>query len=77
MLPGESYPFHLPGGNDMTREQEKDLFAEWALYEPKEQKKMIDEYISITEGNCSRDRFLNFLKDKLQIDGYWKKVGLV
>ena len=60
----------------MTKTQEKDLFTEWALYGPQEQKKMIDEYISISAGTCSRDRFLNFLKDKLQIDGYWKKVGL-
>ncbi len=61
----------------MTKTQEKDLFTEWALYEPQEQKKMIDEYISISAGACSRDRFLNFLKDKLQIDENWKKVGLV
>ncbi len=60
----------------MTKTQEKDLFTEWALYGPQEQKKMIDEYISISAGICSRDRFLNFLKDKLQIEGYWKKVGL-
>ena len=60
----------------MTKAQQKDLFTEWALYGPLEQKKMIDEYLCISEGNCSRDRFLNFLKDKLQIDGYWKKVGL-
>ena len=40
-------------------------------------KKIIDEYIiSISVGTCSRDRFLNFLEDKLEIDGYWKKVGL-
>ncbi len=60
----------------MTRAQEKDLFIEWGLYEPQEQKKMIEEYLSISNENCSRERFLNFLKDKLQIDGYWKKVGL-
>lgn len=38
---------------------------------------MIDEYLIITNaGNCSKDRFLSFLKDKLQIEGYWKKSGL-
>jgi hypothetical protein len=37
-------------------------------------KKMIDEYISISAGNCSRDRFLNFLKDNIEIEGYWKKA---
>ena len=60
----------------MTKAQQEDLFIEWALYGPQEQKKMIDEYLGISAGNCSRDRFLNFLKDKLKIDGYWKKVGL-
>jgi len=60
----------------MTKTQEKDLFIEWALYGPQMQKKMIDEYISISAGTCSRYRFLSFLKDKLQIEGYWKKVGL-
>ncbi len=60
----------------MTKAQEKDLFIEWELYEPQEQKMMIDEYISISAGNCSWDQFLNFLKEKLQIGGYWKKVGL-
>jgi len=37
---------------------------------------MIDEFISISAENCSRDRFLNFLKDKLEIEGYWEKIGL-
>jgi hypothetical protein len=60
----------------MTKAQERDLFIEWALYGPQEQKKMIEEYLSISNESCSRERFLNFLKDKLQIDGYWKKVGL-
>jgi hypothetical protein len=60
----------------MTKAQEKDLFIEWALYGPQEQKKMIEEYLSSSNENCSRERFLNFLKGKLQISGYWKKVGL-
>lgn len=61
----------------MTKAQQKDLFTEWILYGPIEQRLMIDEYILRTnEGNCSKDMFLDFLKDKLQIEGYWKKVGL-
>ena len=61
----------------MTKAQQNDLFTEWSLYGPQEQKKMIDEYIVDTSvGTCSKDRFLNFLKNKFQIDGYWKKVGL-
>ena len=60
----------------MTEAQQKDLFTEWALYEPVEQRLMIKEYLSISAGKCSKDSFLNFLKDKLEIEGYWKKVGL-
>lgn len=60
----------------MNKAKEKDLFTEWALYGPQEQKKMIDEYISISVGACSRERFLNFLKDKLHMEGECKKVGL-
>jgi hypothetical protein len=60
----------------MTKTQEKDLFTEWALYGPQEQKKMIDEYISISAGTCSRDRFLKFIKNKIQIDRHWRKIGL-
>lgn len=60
----------------MTKAQQKDLFTEWSLYEPTEQRAMVNEYLCISEGNCNKDRFLDFLKDKLEIEGYWKKVGL-
>jgi hypothetical protein len=61
----------------MTDAQQEDLFTEWALYEPTEQRLMIEEYLSVCEGNCNKDCFLDFLKDKLEIEGYWKKVGLL
>lgn len=62
----------------MTKEQQEDLFIEWGLYEPSAQLSMIDEYIFLTgEGDCSKSRFLDFLKDKLGIEGYWEKIGLV
>ncbi len=62
----------------MTKAQQKDLFTAWALYDPTKQRTMIDEYlVAVSKGNCSKDRFLVFLKDKLQIVGYWEKVGLV
>ena len=51
----------------MTKAQEKDLFNEWGLYEPTEQRLMIDEYLCVSEGNCSKERFLSFLKDKMGI----------
>jgi len=58
----------------MTEAQKKDLFTEWALHGPVEQRKMIDEYLAISKGNCSKNIFLSFLKDKLEIEGYWKKL---
>ena len=60
----------------MTKAQQKDLFTEWALYDPAVQQLMIDDYLRVSEGNCSKERFLDFLEDKLQIEEYWKMVGL-
>jgi hypothetical protein len=60
----------------MNKAKEKDLFTAWALYRPQEQKKMIDEYISISVGVCSREGFLNFLEDKLHMDRKCRRVGL-
>ena len=60
----------------MTKAHQEDLFAEWAFCESTEQRLMIDEYLGVSEGDCSKNRFLNFLKEKLEIEGYWKKVGL-
>lgn len=63
-------------GNNMTEDQQKDLLIEWELYGPAEQQAIIDEYLLVCGGVCSKQRFLDFLKDKLEIEGYWKKVGL-
>lgn len=60
----------------MTEAQQKDLYTEWALYGPIEQRLMIDEYLRISEGHCSKERFLDFLKEKIEIAGYWEKIGL-
>jgi hypothetical protein len=38
---------------------------------------MIDEYVTLTsKADCSQSRFLDFLKDKLEIKGYWEKIKL-
>ena len=61
----------------MTNAQQKDLFTEWALYESTGQQLMNDEYnLRVSEGNCSKDSFLSFLKDRLEIEGYSEKVCL-
>jgi len=49
----------------MTKAQQKDLFIEWTFYAAIERRLMIDEYLRDSEGNCSKDLFLDFLKDKL------------
>lgn len=77
MLPAETIPSDLTGEtNSMTKEQQEDLLTEWSLYEPIKQRLMIEEYRSISEGNYSKNSFWSFLKDKLEIEGYWQKVGL-
>lgn len=61
----------------MNNIQKIDLFIEWSLYEPKKQRSMIDEYCQMVSADeCCKENFLEFLKDKLQIEGYWKKIGL-
>ena len=76
ILPTKTIPQTQPEENSMTKEQEKDLFTEWERYKPTEQRLMIDEYLCVSEGNGSKERFLSFLRDKMEIEGYWEKVGL-
>jgi hypothetical protein len=61
----------------MTKEQQEDLLVEWGLYEPRAQQVIIDEYnFHIGKGDCKYGSFLDFLKDRLEIQGYWEKTGL-
>lgn len=61
----------------MTLTQQEDLFAEWDLYEEAAQDEMVTEYRLLEKGNYSKDSFLLFLQKKLEIEGYWKKIGLL
>ncbi len=61
----------------MTEEQIEDLLIEWNLYEPKKQEVIIAEYRKLKNSGYCKGDFFNFLKDKLEIEGYWKKVGLL
>jgi len=61
----------------MTQNQQKDLFIEWDLYQPSQQETMIAEFKSRYRGNYTKADLLEFLKKKLEIEGYWKKIGLV
>ncbi len=60
----------------MNKAQQEDLFIEWDLYEAHDQKVILDEYRRLHSGDYSKRSFLEFLKVKLEIEGYWKKVGL-
>ncbi len=60
----------------MTEAQQEDLFIEWSLYEDITRKAMINEYLELQRERSCEESFLDFLKGKLEIEGYWKKVGL-
>jgi hypothetical protein len=34
------------------------------------------EYVELIDGQYSENSFLEFLRDKLEIDGYWEKAGV-
>ena len=58
----------------MTAEQLEDLFEEWSLYTKLQQQFIFIEFLeTVKDGNGD---LLEFLKIKLEIEGYWKKVGL-
>ena len=61
----------------MNAAQQEDLFIEWSLYEDQDRKAMVDEYQQLRKAREHEDSFLDFLKEKLEIEGYWKQVGLV
>ena len=61
----------------MNAAQQEDLFIEWGLYEDLDRKAMVNEYQQLRRSRDFADSFLDFLKGKLKIEGYWKKVGLI
>lgn len=61
----------------MTQAQKDDLLIEWNLYSESQQTPFLDEFKQTCENHCSQEDFLNFLRIKLQIDGYWKKIGML
>ena len=60
----------------MNVAQQEDIFIEWSLYEYLTRKAMVNEYQQLRKSKSFEDSFLDFLKEKLEIEGYWKKVGL-
>ena len=60
----------------MTPEQIEDLLVEWSIYSPQQQKLIRKEYEEQFGANHNREHWLIFLKERLNIENYWKKTGL-
>ncbi len=60
----------------MTEEQRDDLIIELSLYSPSQIREIVEDYQRHRKPIDSDFPFYEFLKEKLEIEGYWKKVGL-
>jgi hypothetical protein len=60
----------------MTPEQIEDLLIEWSIYSKTQQTEIIREYQMKFGNEQGESHWLNYLKDVLEIEDYWKKVGL-
>jgi len=61
---------------NLTAAQKKDLLIEWNLYSDSQKAPILLEFQKSCKDKCGQDDFLEFLRDKLQMDGYWKKIGI-
>lgn len=60
----------------MTRAQKNDLLIEWNLYSTSQQEPILAEFHKKHKGDYNQNDFLQYLRKKLDIDGYWKKSGI-
>jgi len=60
----------------VTPEQEQDLLVEWSLYSPQQQGQIMAEFREKFPGERSQEEVLEFLKERLGVEGYWRKIGL-
>jgi hypothetical protein len=60
----------------MTPNQQQDLLIEWGLYTPRQQGVILAQFHRDFTGGHSQSDLFEFLKQRLEIEGYWKKVGL-
>lgn len=60
----------------LSKQQREDLLIEWNLYSSSQRKPILDEFRKLHNGDYTQDDFLQFLRDKLEIDGYWEKSGI-
>ena len=61
----------------VTEGQQEDLFIKMGSYDNLARMAMINEYQELRREKNYEDFFLNFLKEKLEIESHWKKIGLV
>ncbi len=60
----------------MTKAQKEDLLIEWNIYSASQQEPILKEFQKNHNGDYTQNDFLEFLRKKLEIDGYWKKIGI-
>jgi len=60
----------------LTKTQKEDLLIEWNIYNASQQEPILAEFHKNYKEDYSQEDFLQFLRKKLEIDGYWKKVGI-
>ena len=60
----------------LTIAQKADLLIEWNIYSASQQKPILAEFKQHHREDYSQDDFLQFLRERLEIDGYWKKAGI-
>jgi len=60
----------------LTNAQKADLLIEWNIYSASQQESILAEFHTHHKEDYIQDDFLEFLRKKLEIDGYWKKVGI-
>jgi len=60
----------------MNKEQRDDLIIELSLYSPLQVREIVDDYQRCRKQKDRDFPFYDYLKEKLEIEGYWKKVGL-
>lgn len=62
--------------SNLTIAQKEDLLIEWNIYNAKQQEPILAEFHKHHKEDYIQDDFLQFLRHKLEIDGYWKKIGI-
>lgn len=60
----------------MTEEQRDALITKLSLYNPLQIREIVAEYQHCPKRSDCSYPFYDYLEEKLQIEGYWQKVGL-